>query len=145
MMTLTEAQINEIAEELECGSKCYVHKKTKELVFVPDTLRNPDIDTDGWIEEIEKIEDNFFDYFEIEPPKSRDSFRIMEEFTETLDDSNSLKNMLYEALSRGKPFRNFKNIIDNSGEYRQKWFAFERQWLKEWVREKIEHINFDDK
>ena len=145
MMTLTEAQINEIAEELECGSKCYVHKKTKELVFVPDTLRNPDIDTDGWIEEIEKIEDNFFDYFEIEPPKSRDSFRIMEEFTETLDDSNSLKNMLYEALSRGKPFRNFKNIIDNSGEYRQKWFAFERQWLKEWVREKIEHMNFDDK
>ena len=145
MMTLTEAQINEIAEELECGSKCYVHKKTGELVFVPDTLRNPDIDTDGWIEEIEKIEDNFFDYFEIEPPESRDSFRIMEEFTETLDDSNSLKNMLYEALSRGKPFRNFKNIIDNSGEYRQKWFAFERQWLKEWVREKIEHINFDDK
>ncbi len=46
-MTLTEAQINEIAEELECGSKCYVHKKTKELVFVPDTLRNPDIDTEG--------------------------------------------------------------------------------------------------
>jgi len=69
----------------------------------------------------------------------------MEEFTETLDDSNSLKNMLYEALSRGKPFRNFKNIIDNSGEYRQKWFAFERQWLKEWVREKIEHMNFDGK
>ena len=139
-MTLTEDQIKEIAEQLDCGFRCFVHKQTKELVFIPDTIRNPDMDMGGWVEENEKLENNFLEYAEIEQLESHDSFRIMEEFAETLDDSNRLKDRLYEALNQRKPFRNFKNAVDNSGEYRQKWFDFKNQWLKNWVRERIERI-----
>lgn len=144
-MILTEDQIKEIAEQIDCGFRCFVHKQIGELVFIPDTIKNPDMDMEGWIEENEKIENNFFDYFEIEPLGSHDSFRIMEDFAEILDDSNRLKERLYEALNKRKPFRNFKNVIDYSGEYRQKWFDFKNQWLKDWVRKSIERIeNVDE-
>jgi hypothetical protein len=65
----------------------------------------------------------------------------MEQFTETLPDSNSLKNRLINALNKRKPFREFKFVIDNSGDYREQWFDFKKQKLEEWVREKIDRLN----
>lgn len=44
-------------------------------------------------------------------------------------------------LNRSKPFSNFKWIIDNSGDYRQKWFDFKNQKYIEWVEEKISELN----
>jgi hypothetical protein len=139
-MTLTNDQIKEIAEQLDCGFRCFIHKQTNELIFIPDTNKHPDIDLDAWADENDKIETNFFDYYEIEPIESHNSFKIMEDFIETLDDSNSLKEKLYNALNKNRPFRNFKNVIDFSGEFRQKWFDFKHNWLMEWVRNNFERL-----
>lgn len=56
-------------------------------------------------------------------------------------DSASLQEKLINALNRSKPFSNFKWIIDNSGDYRQKWFDFKNQKYIEWVEEKISELN----
>jgi len=45
-------------------------------------------------------------------------------------------------LSRKHPFRNFKNIIDNSGPYRQELFDYKSQRYIEWVKDLIEAYNF---
>ncbi len=62
----------------------------------------------------------------------------MADFAEQLDDSNKLKTKLINALNKRKPFREFKFVIDNSGEYRQKWFDFKNEQLQQWVKDKFE-------
>ncbi len=140
-MNITEDQIKEIAELIDCGYRCFIHKQTGELISVPDLFKYPEMDMEAWSEENEKLENDFLDYIQVEPLESYNSFQIMENFAESLDDSNRLKDRLFEALNRKKPFREFKYVIDNSGEYRQQWFDFKNACLKDWVRKSVEHIN----
>jgi hypothetical protein len=143
MIHLNQAQIKDIAENLEMGQKCYVHITTNELVSFPDSLRNPDWEMDAWEEEVRKVEENGEAYREIEGMTSNESFRVMEEFAEVVG-SRPLQERLLAALSRNKPFRNFKYEIDNAGEYRQRWFDFRSQKMLAWVKEKIDEINRTD-
>lgn len=141
MESLTKKQIKEIAEQLDCGFRCFWHKKNGDFVFVPDTLRYPDIDFDAWTYEMEKLDNNFGDYKEIAQLESSDSFEIMADFVGTLSDSNRLKDKLIDALNCKKPFHKFKFVIDNSGEFRQKWFDFKNFRMQEWVKERFGEIS----
>jgi len=140
MVNLTQEQIKEIAEELDMGFRCLVNKTNGELLFFPDTLKLYDIDTEAWEEEIEKFENNPSDYAEIKALESWNSFKIMEDFIKTITDNNKLKEKLINALQRRKPFREFKYVIDNSGEYRQLWFEFKDRSLQNWVIERYEEL-----
>jgi hypothetical protein len=141
MFQLTNKQIKDIAEQLDCGFRCFINKTSTELIFVPDENRNFGIDTEAWVDDLEKLENNFSDYYEIEQLESSDSFKIMADFAESLSDSIKLKSKLIYALNNNKPFRKFKFEIDNSGEYRQHWFDFKARKLEEWVRSNFESIS----
>lgn len=136
MIKLTGQQIKNIAEELECGMRCYYNKKTGEIKNVLDFDKNPDADTELWEDELVEIENHYDDYIEFEGMESHESFEIMEDFADRIDDLG-LKSELFGALSRKHPFRNFKDIIDNSGPYRQDWFDFKSQRYIEWVKDII--------
>jgi hypothetical protein len=82
------------------------------------------------VRRMEKLENNIDLYFEVDKPESRDSFKMMADFVDTLSDSNRLKSQLIRALENRKPFRGFKFIIDNSQAIRQEWFHFENRELK---------------
>ena len=43
-------------------------------------------------------------------------------------------------LSKKKPFREFKFVIDNSGAYRQEWFDFKNRKLEEFVRNRLNEL-----
>lgn len=139
METLTQEQIKEIAENLELGLKCFWCKQTNELLFVPDL----DAFIDGeefFEEELEKLESRPDDFVEIESMRSRDSFKIMEGFTERLDDSR-LKLRLQHILSEKKPFKNFNSFIHHSNEeIRNQWFAFRSEKYLKWVRRQVEGL-----
>ncbi len=138
MLPLPPEKIKEIADMVDSGFRCMVHKQTGELLYIPDECKLPDIDFDAFNEEIEKFESSPFDYTVIMPMESRESFKIMEDFAEELYDSNPLKRKLFDALSRKRPFANFKWVIDNSGDYREKWFKFKDERMIQWVREQLE-------
>ncbi|MFN0201368.1 MAG: UPF0158 family protein [Bacteroidia bacterium] len=133
---MTDEQINELADNLDCGLRCFVHKENKTIVTTPDTINNPDSDSEWWGEANEEIENNFESYVEIEKMGSHESFRLMEKFINTVDNLQ-LRDRLENALRRSKPFANFKFDIDNSGPYRQKWFDFKKQETIEWVKGQI--------
>lgn len=133
---MTEEQITDIADNLDCGLRCFVHRETKAIVTTPDITNELESDLDPWDDAIEEIENNSDRYVEIEKMGSNESFRLMQNFVETVE-SEGLRGKLDQALNRPKPFRNFKFEIDNSGPYRQKWFDFERQRLMEWVKEQL--------
>jgi len=141
MESLTKEQIKEIAEQLNCGFRCFWHKTNRDFVFVPDTLRYPDIDIDAWNDEMEKLDNNFNDYREIAQLGSSDSFEIMADFVGTLSDSNRLKVKLIDALNKKKPFLEFKFVIDNSGEFRQRWFDFKNLRIQQWVKDRFVDIS----
>ncbi len=144
MQTLTEEQINEIAEQLDCGFRGFWNKLTGELVFVPDLSNNPEFDNEFFEEELEELDNNFDDYVEIENPSSSDSFEIMANFAEQLKGNDKLKNQLIKALNNKKPFQGFKFLIDNSGLYRQQWFDFKQAQLRQWVSDKFDNATNND-
>lgn len=139
--SLTDEQIHEIVENLDCGFRSFWHRETGELLFIPDFDNNPYADSELFEEDLEKLDDNFGDYVEIERPQSHDSYEIMADFTEQLDNSK-LKKELENALNKKKPFREFKFVIDNSGIYRQQWFDFKNTQLKKWVIRKIQEVTY---
>ena len=107
---------------------------------MPDEDKFPNIDDGGWEEELQKLEYNYIDYQEVEAMESHDSFKMMAEFADSIDNS-ILQKQLYFALNKRKPFREFKFVIDNSGKYRNQWFVFRDKRHFEWVEEQVNPSN----
>ena len=135
-MEVSKEILNEIADSLQSGFKCFIHRDTGEVVIYMDPEQFPDMDPKDWKEEISKVRKDKKKFIEIERMDSSDSFRMMEEFVDTLD-NNSTKIRLLTALEGHKPFANFKLQIDNSGEYRELWFSFKQQKTIEWVLNQV--------
>jgi hypothetical protein len=136
-MKPTEKQIHEIAQDLDYGMGCFYNLKTGEI----KTLLNFDnwigADEEIWEEESKEIDENWDDYFGFEGFESYESFKIMEDFAEIVEDAE-LQNKLINALNRPKSFRNFKWIIDNSGDYRQQWFDYKNMRYIQWIKEQVD-------
>lgn len=81
------------------------------------------MDTSAWKKELTQLRKNFTSYREIYAMDSSDSFKVMADFAEQVTDKK-LQEKLANALNRKHPFREFKFVIDNAGEYRQSWFNF---------------------
>jgi hypothetical protein len=137
MINLTEEQIKEIAEYLDCGMRCYYNKRTGEIKTIMNFDSWIGADEEPWEEDMKEIEDSWEDYVEFEGMESHEAFRVMADFTESIDHSK-LRERLINALNRPKPFRNFKWQIDNSGEFRQVWFDYKKQRYIEWVKDLLE-------
>lgn len=139
MLLLTDEQIQEIADELDIGMQCYIHKVSGEIISLPnDDMLHMD---ESLFEEVLERLDNEAEYLiHIEAPTSSEKFKIMELFVDQLSDKNPLRHRLYQALSKSKPFRNFKYVIDNAGNERQQWFDFKDEQLKLWVKEKMKFL-----
>ena len=137
MKSTTAENIKEIVEQLECGFRAYIHKTTRQLLFVPDKNNFPNIDS--WDEELEQLENNFTDYCEIDKWTSSEAFEIMSEFTNRLTDNN-LQTQLFKALRKNKPFREFKFVIDNSGDFRQQWFDFKNKCQQDYVARQLNRL-----
>ncbi len=137
-MKLSDAQIKEIAEELDIGMICYIHKETKELKFVID-MNDPYADAECWEEELEEIESNFDKYVKIEKMPSRDSFEMMVDFVEEVSNKR-IRARMVNALERRKPFANFRQVVDSNETVRQQWFKFRDDTYQEWVRKQLADI-----
>lgn len=68
-------------------------------------------------------------YLEIPKTESYESYELMERFAENVKD-NDIREQLCLALSRRRPFRGFKDIVDSYEEIRQEWFDFKKKQFK---------------
>jgi len=85
---------------------------------------------------MQKFESNPDAYWQFEKMSSRKGFTVMEGFADQVNDKG-LKDRLYRALSRRKPFQNFKFEIDNSGDFRNQWFAYKKHRYELYVIEQL--------
>jgi len=138
MISLEQPQIQEIAEQLDCGFRAFCHKTTGKLVFIIDNSKFLAADWEEEEEQVqEEIDANRDEYIEIEAMGSSDSYRVMVDFAEQLTNSR-LQEQLFRALDKRGPFREFKYVIDNSGDYREEWFAFKNQRYLDWVSQQLQ-------
>lgn len=133
-MKLSDKQIAEIAEDLDCGMVCYFHRPTGIIESHPDP-KDPYYDPEPWQDVIDKIESEWDNYDRFEKMNSTEGFRVMEDFAFSLKDIN-FRTKLLERLAGRKPFRNFMALIDPSI-YRQDWFDFKRKAYIEFVKRQI--------
>ncbi|MDR1716514.1 MAG: UPF0158 family protein [Prevotella sp.] len=131
--------IKSIAEEIDMGMICFLNTDTLEVESVLGESYNAygDDDFEDFYQEVYDKVDNWVNVIRIEPPQSWQSFKIMEDFIETcILDDDSVKKRLWNAISKRKPFQNFKFIIDDS-RYRQCWFDFKQSKLEQFVLEQL--------
>ncbi len=140
MIQLSKDQIKSIAGDLDMGMKCYCSLDNSEVITLPDFDNNMYAEEELWEKDIEKLNKNFHRYVTIEGMSSHKSFNTMLEFVDTVDDLKLREKLIY-MLGKPHPFRNFKNEIDYSDDYREKWFQFKEQRYIEWVESQIEEYN----
>ncbi len=128
--------VDEMSGAISMGMKIYVNPKKKKYIIAPGEDM---YGMEGFEEEEEELEKNWIDYKEVERMSSTESYRVMEDFTETVAD-RKIRKRLQEALNRPKPFRNFRYEVDNSGRYRELWFAFKDQAEYDWVQQQVLEI-----
>jgi hypothetical protein len=135
MVRLSSKQINDVAQELDAGLKCYVNKDSGEYKSILD-LDHMDDSEGYWQEELEKIQAEWSNYVVIEKPSTHLEFGIMEGFAASIE-NEEIRDRLFYALSRNKPFRNFRNEVDYREDIRQRWFAFKQKAYEDYVREEL--------
>ncbi len=132
--------LKEAADLLLSDMKCYIHRSSFELVSFPDEGLSGeyymDDEENPWQEDIDKVSGNS-DYLELERMESSDSFRVLEDFSNSLPQTG-LKNILISALQGRKPFRNFNHLIHNADNERDLWFAYRMERMIEWVSAQTE-------
>lgn len=133
----TEEQIREIAEYFDTGLLPFFNIKTGKIEAIPDfdKLLGVEFDPD-WQPIIEQIEENPDDWVAFEKFESWESYKMMESFIATVDDEK-LGQELYAAIQKRKPFSSFKWVINDAGEFRQKWFDFKEKYFMNHVRRQI--------
>lgn len=134
-MNITNEQIEEIAEWLECGMICFFHRPTGTIEYHPDP-NDAFFEPEPWEDAMDKIDGDWDNYIRIDKMDSSEGFQVMEDFADELPDGKFRESVL-EQLSNKKTFRNFKNMIDDS-EYRQDWFDFKRKAYIEHVKQQLE-------
>lgn len=85
-MHISKDKINEIAEQLDCGFRAFIHTTTGELIFIPDNNNYSGIEINYWEEDLEELKYNFYQYYEIEKWTSSQAFEMIFEFTNQLTD-----------------------------------------------------------
>ncbi|MBK6537080.1 MAG: hypothetical protein IPG09_04660 [Ignavibacteria bacterium] len=137
MIKLTEEQISDIAQDLEAGLKCFIHKVTGEVKTLPDELNgNMEIDEELWQDVIDEIDNDEENFIVIEGMDSRESYILMEKFIDTVEDKQ-IAARLTNAINVPKPFHTFRYELDYSDEYLKKWYAFKSQQMIEWVKKHL--------
>ncbi len=105
----------------------------------PSLFADPDL-VKAFQEQARRLhEDQTGRYASIEPLGGYQRFALMESFVGELA-GGRLRRQLEQALRGRKPFRCFKDRLATDPAMRERWFAFERQALREHARRWLEDV-----
>ena len=140
-VTITPEKIKEIAQELDCGMKCFYHIATGEIESYPDELKgHGGFEEEFWKDTIKKVSKNYKQYISFEGMESHESFRLMEIFITTIEDGKT-RTYFEEAICRKKPFQQFKACLQEYDGLLQQWYQFKNEQFIKWAEEQLVDYN----
>ena len=113
------------------ASSCYIDLLKGEVVL-------PDVDEDISDEDAEN-EDR---YFHVEPIESHEGYEIMQDFAASVE-SDEIRNQMFDALERKKPFFNFKSTLADYPDIQKKFFEYKDNRLKEILRDRLAECGYE--
>jgi translation elongation factor EF-G len=139
---IKQETLKEIAENLDMGNLCFYHKTTGEVESYPQDLEFSGVE-EMWEDVTGKVESNIEDYIEFEPMTSRDTFKVIENFINTISHVPT-QNRFIGAISRKKPFANFNDLLHDYPDLRQQWFTFKLEKYIPFVKAQLEYLDEDE-
>ncbi len=131
---MNNALLEEIADLLDEGFVVFVHRRTFESLSYPDAARWGEMKSlDGYEAVRGRLESEADAFVEVGSLPSKVSFNIMEDFALQLEDVR-LRERLLSALHSRKPFRYFRQAVEESPEA-DAWLNFKRERLKAYALE----------
>lgn len=113
----------------------YLDLQTGELIFLSEYAMDM-----SELEQLREQIDEDQDRYEAVPrADSRESYRDMEDFINTLTDTR-LRDQLEAAIRGRGAFRRFKDVLAGFPEERENWFKFKEDKLRERATEWLEDI-----
>lgn len=108
--------------------KIYLDRSTGEVVAVS---------SDEATAEAERLKARPDDHVRVEPVPSREQYRMMEQFIDTVT-LEPLKEQLKDSIVGKGAFRRFKDAVGRYAEERKRWFAFRdvllHKYILEWLK-----------
>lgn len=134
-------QLERIYEEVEMDETSDVEV---DITPVLDKLSLPEWQK-GALREADQVEKGFgVRYISIPRADSSEAYRDMEEFVDTVRNERS-KDRLWNAISRNRPFRRFKDVLAGYALEEERWFRFKenlvRERMLEWLKEEGIELN----
>jgi hypothetical protein len=115
----------------------FIDMRENEVVYVNEAVED---DAKKRLEEIEEAGNR---YVHIQTRLPDYNFHVMECFVYELqeqEEDSELADKLYEALHQSNPFRNFKELLAQHPEVREKWFSYKDRAIRneaiDWLCEK---------
>jgi hypothetical protein len=139
-MSFSKEYIQEIEEYLSMGFNVYIHSETGRVIGVPEDLEFLDLSIPEHEEIMDILENSIGEYDRLESWSASEAFEMMETFTEEYVSNSFLQKRLFDALSRKKPFRGFKAIIEGEDIYREMWFAYRDAWRLDYVERALNRM-----
>jgi len=131
MSVLHTEIIKNIAREIAKGNTCYIHRFSKAITTIDNSIDDP--------EEIaaqEKLqaerERKIKDYVKIEKPSTDDQLVMMGDFIDEFSDK-SVRKQLSNALNRKNPVRNFMQTVEHDMELNIRWRNYRIEEYQRWV------------
>jgi hypothetical protein len=131
---LSENTVREIADWLQCGLECWIHKLKGTMYFLPKK-DDPYFDPEQWREVLYALEGNESDYLVFQTMDSSQSYRMMQDFTWSLQESFE-RTELERALKSARPFHHFKLLVDVS-DLNEKWSNHRFDAHMDWVKSQV--------
>lgn len=131
--------VKEISQFLQMGAlkiTCYLNLDTLEIEDRPEGYEDDEWFANTGEEPPAPKYLKWENYLSFEPLDSRESYRIMEDFTRQIRD-NKTRDILLDMLDRRKPFSHFNGFIHNSS-YLDEWYAFKNKAYEKYVKELIQ-------
>lgn len=138
-LELPPETLKSIAEEVNIGMKCFYVIETKEIVCYPNN-DDYDFDPEPWKDELKKLPRSKKKYIEFTAMDSRDSFEVMEDFIQEIEDADTRKEF-ENILHLPRPFGMFKETLKDYPELRQQWFTYQQKRNIDYIEEQLELFN----
>lgn len=119
-LKLSFDELKDAIEQSSVEHHYFIDKKNSKIIFISEYEDNPE----AKLEELDN--ENFIP---IPERMSNGDFEIMQSFVYIIEDINITQK--FEAtLSKRKPFKHFKELLDFYPEIKEKWFAFKDKEIK---------------
>lgn len=131
---LSENTVREIADWLQCGLECWIHKLRGTMYFLP-CKDDPCFNPMQWEDVLIALEGNENDFLVFQIMDSAHSFAVMQGFIWSLQES-FIRTELEKALNGSNPTHHFNLLVEVS-DLSEEWSNYRFDAHMDWVKSQV--------